>query len=105
MNLTLLFKGLSDPVRLRIVHLLIQREPLCVCHLTDALALPQSTVSRHLNALKNFGLVEAERKGTWMHYCMKQAPHIHELSEIVKREALDDAQLQKDLARLQQTQC
>jgi ArsR family transcriptional regulator, arsenate/arsenite/antimonite-responsive transcriptional repressor len=62
-----LFKALGDPTRLRIVALLAQAE-LCVCHIEAALGLPQPTVSRHLAVLRNAGVVEPERRGTWMFY-------------------------------------
>ena len=62
-----LFKALGDPTRLRIVALLSQAE-LCVCHIEAALDLPQPTVSRHLAVLRNAGVVEPERRGTWMFY-------------------------------------
>ncbi len=63
-----LFKALSEPARLRIIHCLHQRGELCVCDLVAALALPQSAVSRHLAYLRNQGLVTARRSGTWMYY-------------------------------------
>ncbi|WP_178862184.1 ArsR/SmtB family transcription factor [Thiomicrorhabdus cannonii] len=69
--LTQTFKALSEPVRLRIVHLLLQRDNLCVCDLTEVLALNQSTVSRHLATLKNANVVRAWREGTWMHYAIQ----------------------------------
>ncbi|MCC6296234.1 MAG: metalloregulator ArsR/SmtB family transcription factor [Pseudomonadales bacterium] len=68
-----LFKALSEPARLRIVHLLRQRGELCVCDLVDALQLPQSAVSRHLAYLRRQGLVTARRSGTWMYYQLAPA--------------------------------
>ncbi len=65
------FKALGDPVRLRLFHLLSLRDELCVCHLTAALELPQSTVSRHLGVLRHAGLVESRREGKWMHYRLR----------------------------------
>ena len=62
------FKALGDPVRLRLFSLLASRDELCVCHLTDALQLPQSTVSRHLAVLRHAGLVDTRRDGKWIHY-------------------------------------
>lgn len=62
-----IFKALADETRLRIIGLLLTSE-LCVCDLTAVLALPQSTVSRHLAYLKNAGLVLDRREGVWMHY-------------------------------------
>ncbi len=62
-----LFKALADETRLRILALLGQGE-LCVCDLTAALQLPQSTASRHLAVLKNAGWVSGRRQGVWMYY-------------------------------------
>jgi DNA-binding transcriptional ArsR family regulator len=59
--------ALADPVRLRILRLVRQRE-LCVCEFVDALRIPQYRVSRHLTALRRLGLVAARREGRWMHY-------------------------------------
>ncbi|MDQ6995933.1 MAG: metalloregulator ArsR/SmtB family transcription factor [Mariprofundus sp.] len=100
-----LFKGLSDPVRLRITHLLTQRDKLCVCDITDALSLPQSTVSRHLNTLKHCGLVDAERKGKWVYYSMIKTADIAVISELIRNGSLSDGQLQQDLAMLKKSIC
>lgn len=67
-QLSPVFKALGDPVRLRLFHLISLRDELCVCHLTEALALPQSTVSRHLAVLRQAGLVATRRDGKWIHY-------------------------------------
>jgi len=60
-------RALSDAIRLRIINLLHDRE-LCVCEIVDTLALPQSTISRHLTVLKNAGIVEDRRYGQWAFY-------------------------------------
>ncbi len=62
-----LMKALSDPVRLRLLNLLAGRE-VCVCHLHEALGLPQPTVSRHLASLRKSGLVAFRKDGLWVHY-------------------------------------
>jgi ArsR family transcriptional regulator len=106
MDLLQLFKGLSDPVRLRIAHLLTQRDELCVCHLTEALSLPQSTVSRHLNTLRNSGLVKAERRGKWVYYRMLNSnAHVEAISDLVRSSAVSDEQLKRDLANLKESVC
>ncbi|MBF0282258.1 MAG: winged helix-turn-helix transcriptional regulator [Zetaproteobacteria bacterium] len=104
MNLELLFKGLADGVRLRIVHLLCQKGELCVCHLTNTLALPQSTISRHLNVLRNCGLVEGRRMGKWVYYSMKNDDGVIALVDLIKSRTLHDPQLQHDLASLDDQQ-
>ncbi|HEX3805691.1 MAG TPA: metalloregulator ArsR/SmtB family transcription factor [Gaiellaceae bacterium] len=63
-----LFKALADPTRVAIVNRLAAAEEACVCDLTAAFDLSQPTVSHHLKLLRDAGLVEAERRGTWSYY-------------------------------------
>jgi ArsR family transcriptional regulator, arsenate/arsenite/antimonite-responsive transcriptional repressor len=67
-DLAATFKALSDPTRIAIVSRLASGEPCCVCDLTDAFALSQPTVSHHLRILRETGLVESERRGTFAYY-------------------------------------
>lgn len=62
-----MLKALGDETRLRIVALLAHDE-LCVCHLESALALSQPNVSRQLGVLRNAGIVEPRREGSWVYY-------------------------------------
>jgi len=62
------FKALADPTRVSIVNRLASGEACCVCDLTDVFELSQPTVSHHLRILREAGLVEAERRGTWAYY-------------------------------------
>jgi len=105
MSLVPIFKGLSDPVRLRIAHLLAQKKELCVCHITDALSLPQSTVSRHLNTLKSCGLVVAERRGKWVYYNMTRTDEVTAIADMITNSAVSDQMLQADLANLKESTC
>ena len=66
-ELAAFFKALSDPTRVAIVNRLASHE-CCVCDLTAAFDLAQPTVSHHLRILRDAGLVEAERRGTWAFY-------------------------------------
>ena len=64
-----LLVNLANKTRLRLMKLLISfDEEICVCEYEDALDLPQYTVSRHLNKLKEGNLVESRREGTWAYY-------------------------------------
>jgi ArsR family transcriptional regulator len=56
-------EGLADPTRLRLLHVLERRE-LSVLDLCEVLALPQSTVSRHLKVLADRGWLTSRRQGT-----------------------------------------
>lgn len=99
------FKGVSDPVRLRIIHLLTQRDKLCVCQITDALSLPQSTVSRHLNILKHSGLLVAERKGKWIYYLLTDSVEVAAISALIRNSSTSDQQLQHDLLNVKDLVC
>lgn len=65
-----MFKALSDDTRLRILHLLIEAEEICVCDMETVLECPQAKVSRHLAILKSAGLVEDRREGLWVLYSL-----------------------------------
>lgn len=81
---TALFKALAHQTRLRILCLLLDGE-VCVCQIMAVLGLPQSTASRHLAILKNAGLVEDRRDGTWSHYSLARngSPLASQLLEVL----------------------
>jgi ArsR family transcriptional regulator len=62
------FRALADPTRVAIVNRLAQAEETCVCDLTAAFDLSQPTISHHLRVLRDAGLVESSRRGTWAYY-------------------------------------
>lgn len=62
---------LAHETRVRLLRILaVIDEEVCVCELEDALDIPQYSVSRHLNKLKDQGLVESRREGTWAYYSL-----------------------------------
>src|SRR5260370_25334915 len=73
-GLAQVFKALGDPVRIRLVSLIgaHQGGEVCVCDLTTAFDLTQPTISHHLKVLRQAGLIESERRGTWVYY--RQGP-------------------------------
>jgi ArsR family transcriptional regulator len=62
------FKALADPARVAIVNRLAAADEVCVCNLVAALDLAQPTVSHHLKVLREAGLVDSTRRGTWAYY-------------------------------------
>ncbi len=69
-----MLKAFADPVRLRLLNLLgAGPGEVCVCHLHEALMLPQPTVSRHLAYLRKSGLVTGRKEGLWVHYRVARA--------------------------------
>ena len=62
------FKALADPTRVAIVNRLAAVVECCVCDLNAAFDLSQPTISHHLKVLRDAGLVESSRRGTWVYY-------------------------------------
>ncbi|MGJ5754835.1 ArsR family transcriptional regulator [Streptomyces puniciscabiei] len=69
-ELAKVFKALGDPVRLRLLSMIASREggEVCVCEMTPAFDLSQPTISHHLKLLRQAGLIDCERRGTWVYY-------------------------------------
>jgi|SRR5215470_14850301 len=67
-----LLKALGDPTRLTMVASLWKaRAPICVCDFTAGLGLTQPTISFHMAKLKEAGLVDADKKGIWIYYRLR----------------------------------
>ena len=71
-NTDAVFRAFSDRTRLRILHLLRERE-LCVNDLLHVIAVPQPTASRHLAYLRRVRLVAARKHGQWVYYSLAPA--------------------------------
>lgn len=67
-QLATLLKALADPVRLRLyTRIAATTGETCVCDLGD-FGVSQPTVSHHLRKLREAGLIDSERRGTWVYY-------------------------------------
>lgn len=99
------FAALSDPTRLRILHLLRAGE-LCVGDLVTIFGMPQPTISRHLAYLRRSALVETRRSGLWMYYSLAPArSDFHgRLLDCLAACVTDVPELKKDAARLKKLQ-
>ncbi len=64
------FKALAHPARLFIINELKKGER-CVNELTEMLGVDASTVSRHLSALKNVGIIGSRREGAQVFYFLR----------------------------------
>jgi ArsR family transcriptional regulator len=67
-SLAPMFKALGDPVRLRLLSMIASQAEVCVCELTDAFDVSGPTISHHLRVLREAGLVDCERRATWVYY-------------------------------------
>ena len=68
-----IFRALGNPGRLRLLSFLAAQPggEACVCNLMEPLGLSQPTVSHHLKVLTEAGLLERERRSTWIYYRLR----------------------------------
>jgi ArsR family transcriptional regulator len=64
------FKALGDPARLTLLSMIASAAggEICVCDLTPAFELSGPTISHHLRVLREAGLIDCQRRGTWVYY-------------------------------------
>jgi len=68
--------ALSDPVRLRILHL-VGIQPLCVCVIKACIGIADSKLSYHLTVLKKAGFIEGHQDGNWIIYSITDTGRGH----------------------------
>ncbi|MBM7615088.1 ArsR/SmtB family transcription factor [Alkaliphilus hydrothermalis] len=99
-----IFKALSDENRIKIVQMLVGGE-LCACDIQEHFQLTQPTISHHMKVLMQSGLVEGEKRGKWMFYCINDL-RINELKAFidgVTKKGFEDDQTMID--RISYCQC
>jgi ArsR family transcriptional regulator, arsenate/arsenite/antimonite-responsive transcriptional repressor len=82
-------KALSDPARLRLLSVVASHGSgeACVCDISEGIDLSQPTISHHLKVLRTAGLLDSERRGSWVYYrVVPQA--LHQLSQLLGADAL-----------------
>ncbi|MFG1935275.1 ArsR/SmtB family transcription factor [Mycobacterium sp. NPDC048908] len=82
-DLAAMLKALSDPVRLRLLSVIASHSggEACVCDVSVGIDLSQPTISHHLKVLRTAGLLDSERRGSWVYY--RAIPEaLHKLSRI-----------------------
>lgn len=88
-ELARVFKALGDPIRLRLLSLIGAHESgrqagegVCVCDLTVAFSVTAPTISHHLKVLREAGLIDSERRGTWVYYWLVPTT-LHRLTSVL----------------------
>lgn len=99
LELTTIFKALSDETRLRIIKLLEHGE-LCVCDITAALDMVQPKVSFHLSALKESGFIKDRKQGKWIHYSLNEKDQLRRMLIYSVCERMRDGAASQDRKRL-----
>jgi ArsR family transcriptional regulator len=82
-------KALSDPVRLRLLSVVASHEggEACVCDLSAGIELTQPTISHHLKVLRTAGLLDSERRASWVYYRVNRAV-LQQLSQLLGADTL-----------------
>jgi ArsR family transcriptional regulator len=83
-ELASMFKALGDPVRLRLLSLIASHPggQACVCEISETFDVSQPTISHHLKLLRSAGLLDCERRGTWVYYWVIPAA-LQQLSSVL----------------------
>jgi DNA-binding transcriptional ArsR family regulator len=69
LEIALRLKAIADPVRIRLLSLLLATDEVCTCDLAPAVGVTDATVSHHLTVLKKAGLItDGERRGMNVYY-------------------------------------
>lgn len=99
---TQVMKALADANRVKIVKLL-QHRTMCVCELRGLLGLAQPTVSKHLKALEEAGLVVSSKDGLWVNYAPsdgRESPYVASLLGNLRHWLEDDPDIRRAMAQL-----
>jgi ArsR family transcriptional regulator len=91
-----LCKALGHPARLKMVHIL-RGGPLPVNKLAEGVGLSQATLSRHLSALRQAGLVNARQQGT-EHIYQLSAPIIGLICDLMRQMLAEQLAHQAEIA-------
>jgi ArsR family transcriptional regulator, arsenate/arsenite/antimonite-responsive transcriptional repressor len=93
--------ALGDENRLRTLMALRTGE-LCVCQVTELLALAPSTVSKHLSILRSARLIDSRKDGRWIYYRLSVdgRPAAQQALSWLERSLADDLQIRSDEKRL-----
>ena len=98
------FKALSDPNRIRILKMVLERE-LCMCEVREILNLSNSTVSKHLSILRDAGLLLDSKDGKWVNFRINNRSDqafIRSAIALVQGSFGDDEVVRHDLKRVRE---
>lgn len=100
-DVVLLGKALSDATRVRILSALLDQD-LCVCEMVDALEMGQSTLSSHLQMIRQSGLVTTTRRHKMVAYELTEEAHtlLRSIFEANAEALASDKRLKRDKSRI-----
>ena len=100
-KLSQLGQAIADPTRVRILAALLRSE-LCVCELVDALEISQSTLSSHLQVLRQTEMVSTRKEGRWVYYSFdkRKAALMKAIFSLIGKDIRGDPCLIRDAHRI-----
>ena len=81
LDVSKLFKALSDETRLKIAYALTIETELCVCDVANIVGATTATASHHLRHLKSLGLAKYRKEGKLVYYSLDD-DHVKQLIQI-----------------------
>ena len=94
-TITTILKALSDENRLRIV-LMLKIRPLCVCEISEALSIADSTLSAHLKNLRFAGLIDKKKDGRWIEYFLVNNQVVLNIIDSIENNIKDKSAIKHD---------
>jgi ArsR family transcriptional regulator len=85
----LVFKALSDPLRIRLLRAINEKDSVCVCELTKHICTLQSKLSYHLKMLLEAELIDVFPNGKWNFYKIRSATFDRILSPEAAKKILE----------------
>jgi DNA-binding transcriptional ArsR family regulator len=80
-DITKIFKALSDETRMKIAYALTLEDELCVCDVAHIVGATTATASHHLRHLKSLGLAKYRKEGKLVYYSLDD-DHVKQLIHI-----------------------
>ena len=68
-----ILKAFSDESRIRILHLILVNDEMCISDLELILDYTQTKTSRHLSVLKSIGLLKYRKLDQWVYYYINES--------------------------------
>lgn len=97
-----ILKALSDANRIRALAA-ARHGDLCACQIIDLLGLAPSTVSKHMDILKDAGFISSKKQGKWTYYSLskdKRNPTLQALITLVFTTLEKDSTVKTDRRKL-----
>ena len=72
----------SNPIRLKIIHLLREQKEICVCDLKDIFEVTAPAMSQHLAKLKAYKIVQSTKQGQTVYYSLTDHPFLTVIPDV-----------------------